>query len=192
MPTVSLPAHRRDQAASEFLLADHGVAMQSAVAGDQRVHVRIVQRADHDLHGMALQRVKERANLPASEVSGQQQDAFAALLRRLKILEALIDSDLRSVAEGVAGEEAELAQQAPERHVDAAQNPAALVSRFFRESHPQVAQADAAQTRVHPVHQLANQDADPTGQRPRQGADQTHEQCNRPILQPVAHQGYRF
>ena len=41
--------------------------MQAAIARDQRIDVRIVERTHHDLHGMALQRMEERTDLPAAE-----------------------------------------------------------------------------------------------------------------------------
>src|SRR5208283_4661498 len=90
-------AHGRDQAAGELLFADHAVAMQIAITRRQRVHVRIVQRPYHDLHGMTHERVKERADLPSAEVAGKQQYTLAALLSGLEILEALIDRQLRGI-----------------------------------------------------------------------------------------------
>ena len=73
-----------------------------------------------------MQGVKERADLPAAEVAGEEEHSFAALLGGFEILEALIDRDLRSILRRVAREEADLAQQAAQRHVHAAQNLAPL------------------------------------------------------------------
>ena len=145
-------AHGRKQPAGEFLFADHGVAVQRAIARDQRIEIRIVQRPHHDLHGMTLQRMEERANLPSAEMTGEQQHAFAALLRRFEIFEALIHRNLRSIRGGVLGKETGFAQQPAQRNVNPAQNRRRSFRDFSGKREFQITKTHPPQPRMQVIH----------------------------------------
>src|ERR1035441_6443869 len=81
------------------------LAVQAGIARNQGVHVRIVERPHHHLHGVALQRMEERANLPSSKMAGEEEHTLAALLGGFEIFEALVHSNLRDVFLGVARKE---------------------------------------------------------------------------------------
>src|SRR5664279_6580401 len=100
--------------------------MQRPVAGDQVVHIGVVDGAHHDAHGMALQRMKKRSNLPSAKMPGEEEHALAALFGGVEILEALVNGDFRDVVRCVAGEEAELSEQSSQRPIDPTENPCLL------------------------------------------------------------------
>src|ERR1700759_3680650 len=114
---------------------------------------------------MSLHGVEERSNLPAPEVSGEQQNSLAALLGGFKVFKALVDRDLRDIGLGVTGKEAGFAEQAPQRYVDAAQDSPPLGQRLLGERELEIAQTDSPQARVQPVHQAADCDAYAAGKR---------------------------
>ena len=126
--------------------------MQSAIARHQGIDVRIIQRPHYDLHGMSLKRVKERPHFPSPKMRRQQQDAFTALLGRLKILEPLIHRDGRRVLPGITREEASLAQQPSQRNINAAQDFAPLRRSLLRQRDLQIAPPHPPQPGMQVVH----------------------------------------
>ena len=118
-----------------------------------------------------MQRMEERAHLPAAEMPGEEEHALAALLRRLEILKALVHRDRGGVLASVVGKQADLAEQTAERDVNPAQDLAALLDGFFREGQLEIAHAHAPQPRVQVVHQAADQDADALRQTAGQDAN---------------------
>ena len=72
MPTTSPRFIEFEQATGKILLAESSVTMQRAIAIYKCVHIRIVQRPHHNIHGIAIERVDERSDLPSSEMSGQK------------------------------------------------------------------------------------------------------------------------
>jgi hypothetical protein len=100
---------------------------------------------------MAVERAGEGAELPGSEVSGEKQDAFAALVGAFVVFEALIDDRTRNIFTGVTGEEADFGQLTPERDELSAKQAAAIGIRDFREGESEVAEADATQASVNCV-----------------------------------------
>ena len=97
---------------------------------------------------MAVERVGEGGELPGSEVSGEEEDAFAAGVGALEVFESVIDDDAGDIFAGVAREEADFGELASEGDEFAAKQAAAFALRHFREGESQVAQADAAQASV--------------------------------------------
>src|SRR5258708_11669993 len=91
---LALP-ERSQQPSRKILFGKCMVAMQRAVTIHVSVKVRIVQRTDHNVHGMAAQRVEKRTNLPSTKMGGKEQHAFAARPRRSKVFKPIIDRDPR-------------------------------------------------------------------------------------------------
>jgi hypothetical protein len=118
---------------------------------EERVDVRIVERAHDDRQRMSLQRVSEGREFPGSEVSGEKQNAFAASVGALEIFKAVIDNDAGDIFAGVAREEADFRKLASEGDELAANHAAALALRHFREGESEVTQADATQASVNRV-----------------------------------------
>src|SRR6185312_16174182 len=102
--------HGSQQTAGKVSFAERAVAVESTVAVHQRIHVGIVQRAHDYVHGMAIERVRERADLPSSEMRCQIDDAFAARIGFGKVLEAFVDRYLRNILFGIAWKQGELSQ----------------------------------------------------------------------------------
>ncbi len=95
--------------------------------------------------------MSECGEFPGSEVGGEKQNAFAASVRALEVLKAIIDNDARDIFTGVAGEEADFGELASKRNEFTANQAAALARRHFGEGESQVAQADATQASVRNV-----------------------------------------
>ena len=81
---------------------------------------------------MSLQRVGEGGEFPGSEVSGEEEDAFAAGIGALEVFEAVVDDDARDIFAGVAGEEADFGELASEGDEFAAKQAAAFALRAYR------------------------------------------------------------
>ena len=86
---------RLQNAARRVLLRDQVVTRQRAIALDQGVDARIIERPHHDVHGRDQIGVGEGAQLPIAQVRGGDQDALAALVRSGEIFQALITDPLR-------------------------------------------------------------------------------------------------
>src|SRR5580698_4909989 len=120
-------AHRGEQAADEVVFADGAIAMHGAVAPDERVDVRIVERAHDDPHRMALQRMGKGGEFPSPEMAGEKENSLAAGEGLLVIFESTIDDDLGDILTRVAGKETDLGKLAAEGDIFSAKDAASIV-----------------------------------------------------------------
>src|SRR6185437_736040 len=105
-------AQRFEQAASVILLGERSIAVQSAVAIHQGVEQRVIERTDHDVHGIAVERMDKRADFPSAKVRGEKYHSLAAGVGVSKVLKAFIDHGAGDVLFGIAREESEFGEQA--------------------------------------------------------------------------------
>ena len=79
----------------EIALADEVVAGHAAAALHEGVETGIVERADHYSHRRGQDGVSVGAELPVSQVSGGEKDAFAASHGDFEVLVAVVADPLR-------------------------------------------------------------------------------------------------
>jgi len=125
--------HGGEKSANEIVFIDGAVAMHGAVTLDQRIDVGIVERAHDDRKGMALEGVGEGGEFPSADVSGEKEDAFSASVSTLEIFEAFVDDGAGDIFFGVAGEETDFGELAPEGDEFSANDASAVGLRHFRE-----------------------------------------------------------
>ena len=129
----------------------------------------------------------EGRKLPASEVAGEQEHAFAAGAGMLVVFESVVDDDLVDVVERVLGKVTDLGELTAERGELSAENAGALGSSFVGECHGEIAHADLAQARVEKIDEPAEADADGAGQRARQNAEEFDERPGCRVLESLPH-----
>src|SRR5205823_10413994 len=66
-------AHGCEQATREILLAESLIAGAGAVAINKSVERRIIERADNDANGIAVERMRVRSNFPAAQMRRHEQ-----------------------------------------------------------------------------------------------------------------------
>src|SRR5579883_2101178 len=96
-----------------IVLEDGRIAVQGAVAADQGVEVGIIERPHDEVERVAVEGMGEGRELPAPQVSGEEEHALAALGGAVKVLKAVIDHDFTHVLCGVAGKPADFGKLAP-------------------------------------------------------------------------------
>src|SRR5207248_2296201 len=83
---AAVGAERLKNGAREILLPDRTIAGERAAAFHHRVDQRIVERAHQHVHRRGHQGMRERAQLPVSQVSGGEKHATARAQCVLKML----------------------------------------------------------------------------------------------------------
>ena len=81
---------RLQDGAGEIAFRKQGIAGQGAALLHQLVDHRIVERADHYVHGLGEERVGEGAELPVAEMRGGEQNAFAPRFGPFVMFEAFV------------------------------------------------------------------------------------------------------
>ena len=62
----------RQQTARKFVVIDTAIAVQGSVTPDQTVEIAVVEIANYDLKRIAMDRMNERTDLPATQVSREE------------------------------------------------------------------------------------------------------------------------
>ena len=96
--------------------------MQAANAVHKCVYEGIVQPAYHHAHWHPHQRVVEAGELPCSQMSGQDQNALAAVARRDVIFQPFIADEAACRLCAIAGHLAEFSEEEPEISILRPQN----------------------------------------------------------------------
>src|SRR5437764_306512 len=140
-------AQRTQQATRKILLGKCAVAMNPAVTVHHGVDVRIIQRPYHNIQRMALQRVKERSNFPATKMAGQKYYALASRISFSKVFKAVIHSNPGDIHFFVTWTQAKFSQLPSQVSVDLAQNLLCFFAVCCRKSNLEVVQPHLAEPR---------------------------------------------
>src|ERR1700689_5496268 len=97
---------------------------------------------------MTVERVRESGELPGSDVSGEEENAFASRVGAREVFESVIDDGAGEIFAGVAAEDADFSELAAQRDEFAAQQAPAFGLGHFREGEGKILQTDAAQPTV--------------------------------------------
>src|SRR5579883_286482 len=160
--------------------------METAVAIDHRVEIGVVERANHEFQGIAVEAVREARDLPCAEMAGEDEHPAAARPRRQIVLEPFGFDPALELIPAIARKEAELGELPPQMPVEAAQQTAALGFGLFGKSQGEVAAADGDEAAVSEIKGPGDGDACGARRRPRQGAQDGFRQPYRRVLEDMA------
>ena len=76
---------------------DEAIAGELAAVLDQTVDTGIVERADHDVHRLGHERLREGAQFPVAEMRGGEEDAAPGLFGFEIVLEAFVTDQIMNV-----------------------------------------------------------------------------------------------
>ena len=139
------------------------------------VEVGIVEWADEDVERVSVERVDEGADLPATEVSGEEEYAFSAGFSALEVLEAVVDGDPGDVVFRVLREFGELSEEASERGEDATKDAVALGAGFFGKGEFEIATTDLGKAPMEQTKRVGEGYADTARESARENGEQSHE-----------------
>ena len=134
-----------------------------------------------------MQGMGEGGEFPGAEVSSQKQNAFAAGVGALEVLEPVVDYDAGDVFARVAGEKADFGELASERNENTAQDAASLAATHLGEREGEVAHADSAQASVKQVHHQPEGDSFGPRQGTGEQADGLNPQPDDCVFETMAH-----
>ena len=134
-----------------------------------------------------MQGMSEGADLPSSEMSGQENHSFAQRLGLGKVLKAIVNSDFGDVLWPIARKKAELRQLPAKAFVELTQDLPFFLPALLGKSDVQVAQAHAPQARMESISRKSDRDAQSSRQGPWEPANQFCQQPDRKIFNTMPH-----
>ena len=191
MPTASPAFIAASNPRTKVVFVYDPVSVHCAISRHQPVEIYIVQPARHDLHGMAVERMRKGRKLPTAEMRGQKKHTLAVGAGAFVVFERVIRHDLVDVFRSVLWKPADLGQLTAQGCKLGAQNARPLRVRFFWKRELKIAHSNLPQSDVKKINNPSQSDAGRPRHRPWQDAKGFYKRPRRRVLESLPHRGKR-
>src|SRR6267154_6355269 len=174
---------------SRLVLLDGSVPTKAAVSGDQGVDARVVEGAHQKMERVAKQCLGEGREFPRAHVPGQEENSFAACLRRREIFESIEQDEALDILFREARKVGELCPHPAKLAHHATQRRPALFLVPFGKCQTQILHCGAVQSRPRPEQKCGRACSGISRERPRHRANRLQQDPQRCEFQSFSHPG---
>ena len=174
---------------SRLVLLDGRVPTEAAVTGNQGIDARVVEGAHQKMERVAKQCLGEGREFPRAHVPGQEENSFAACLRRREIFKSIEQDEALDILFRKARKVGELRPHPAKLPHHATQRRPALLLAPFGKCQTQILHCGAVQSRPRPEQKCGRARSGISRERPRQRANRLQQDPQRCVFQSFSHPG---